>query len=225
MSDLISLRARTMHRALLACWDCCRSCFFRRMDSENQRTRLQQRQCNCQHDRAFSQSRNSPKSNQNTKLTRKQKESWKIGKFSFAKPSLLGALGHAYLSLALNQFWHALIARQTELIHKNGGGNTVFFLNQAGLAGISIQQETYLAQCRMAGARKLRRRNWEGWWDRITPKGWDGDKLLIQLSYITKPYPRYLRKSKLISLMIKQPRITKPSEAPDSILPSMKWGW
>lgn len=116
-----------MHRALLACWDCCRSCFFRRMDSENQRTRLQQRQCNCQHDRAFSQSRNSPKSNQNTKLTRKQKESWKIGKFSFAKPSIPGALGHAYLSLALNQFWHALIARQTELIHKNGGGNTVFF--------------------------------------------------------------------------------------------------
>lgn len=78
-----------------------------------------------------------------------------------------------------------------------------FFPNWAELAGISIRQEAYLAQCRVAAVGKLRRRNREGWWDRITPKGWDGDKLLIQLSSITKRYPPYLGKSKPISLMNK----------------------
>lgn len=141
MSDLISLRARTMHRALLACWDRCRSCFFRGMASKNQRTLLQQRQCNCQHDCAFSRSRSSSKSNQKTKLTCKHNHGKSVRFLLVSLPFPSLSVMHTCHLPWTSSGMPSLHSKLNQFTKMEGETLLWFFLNQAELAGISIRQK------------------------------------------------------------------------------------
>lgn len=140
------------------------------LPDKNQRMPLPWCQHNCQRDHAFNQTRNSSNSNQ-TKPEQNQADQKStmqnlyIFLLNFPFPVLACHLPRASSGTpSLHSKLNPFNKMQGEIKRIS------FLLNQAELAGISIRQETYLAQCRVAGAGKLRRRNWEVWWDRITPK-------------------------------------------------------